>query len=414
MHGAGEQEADKNDRDFDVFVTLQDLEARNIILDQEASRLDVLAMVAEIFSEKEKLMEAAKRGKAAIVDQYPPPEKKKQKNYKSTASWIRGVDKADDVLVLPEKDSKQAHRGFKLFGETCIGVVPDSCNGGERANNIDLNVPPPPVSSQSIWRGECSWPWVSNSMEGFYGLGNMVGQKRDDYPERLAPSSSRSWDTTIRRRKEDAEAIMSNIKNQKKRKTESTTNQFSDGHNIKTTSTKYKGKKTTNKGKSSSGLIQQQAALPVNPPVPDLPHEFKSKIANMTGIALEDINNDNGVFFLIQKPLTNSDMIPGQSRFSMSVKQVLVEEGTFLTEEERALLGKDKPGFPVKLIEPNLNVCELNFQRWPIGTNSYSYVLKTKWNQVKVDNNLRTNDVIRVWSFRLRSGQLCFAMVKID
>ncbi|KAJ4842612.1 hypothetical protein Tsubulata_025129 [Turnera subulata] len=136
----------------------------------------------------------------------------------------------------------------------------------------------------------------------------------------------------------------------------------------------------------------------------------------MTGTALEDVNNNNnnGVFFLIQKQLTNSDIIPGQSRLTMPVRQVLVEEGRFLTEEERGLLGKDKPRFPVKLIEPNLNVSELNFQRWPIGKTSSSYVLKTKWSQVKEDNNLRTDDVIQVWSFRLRSSQLCFAIVKID
>ncbi|KAJ4827940.1 hypothetical protein Tsubulata_048635 [Turnera subulata] len=390
-HGteAGDQEQKKNGREFQVLVTLQDLEARNVILDdQETSRLDVLAMVAEIFSEKEKLMTEA----AISVDQYPPAENKKQKNYK-TASWIPGVDKADDVLLVRVKDNKQTHHEVRLFG-TSIAVVPDSCNGGERGKDINVNVPPPFFA-----KGECSYarPWVS-SMDGFYGFGNMV-EPRPDFHERLALiSSSRMMDTTS--------------KNQKKRKFESTTNQFSPGttgHNIKS---------TTNKGKSSSGLIKHRAALPVHPPnpLPVLPHEFKLKIANMTGTALEDVNNNNnnGVFFLIQKQLTNSDMIPGQSRLTMPVRQVLVEEGSFLREEERALLGKDKPGFPVKLIEPNLNVSELNFQRWPIGKTSSSYVLKTKWNQVKLDNNLRTDDVIQVWSFRLRSGQLCFAIVKLD
>ena len=66
----------------------------------------------------------------------------------------------------------------------------------------------------------------------------------------------------------------------------------------------------------------------------------------------------------------------------------------------------------VPLLDPSLNEKTLTFKRWRMGKCS-TYVLTTMWNLVAKNNQLKIDDVVQLWSFRVESS-LCFALVKVN
>ncbi|XVF71354.1 hypothetical protein PTKIN_Ptkin12aG0030300 [Pterospermum kingtungense] len=133
---------------------------------------------------------------------------------------------------------------------------------------------------------------------------------------------------------------------------------------------------------------------------PDLPERLKKMIKDMGG---------TDVKLIIQKPLYRTDLSMSHGRLSIPINQVQVE---FLTPEEKILVNdKNSEGIKVSVIDPSLKTRRLFFRRWYMRSCSV-YALRTEWKSVLRDNDLKVNDVIQVWSFRVES-KLCFALVLV-
>ncbi|XP_021294876.1 B3 domain-containing protein At1g05920-like [Herrania umbratica] len=136
-----------------------------------------------------------------------------------------------------------------------------------------------------------------------------------------------------------------------------------------------------------------------NPP-PDLPENFKEHIASKMG--------GSDWLLVIQKPIFFSDVNRGANRLSIPFSQIQRHE--FLCKEEVEYLN-DKKDMQVRLVEPSLEETTLSFRRWNM-TKSSMYVLTKTWNSVVKNNQLKIDDVVQLWSFRVESS-LCFALVKV-
>lgn len=152
--------------------------------------------------------------------------------------------------------------------------------------------------------------------------------------------------------------------------------------------------------KSENGDLKSSTSLPQ----PSLPQKFKKLILEMKGTEAK---------LVIQKAITNTDTQDNQGHLSMPKKQVLCE---FLNEDEKEKLEKDEH-LQVKIIDPNLEVSDMNFRQWklnkPNGSHSLTYVFRTHWNEFKKKNGLKEDDIIQVWCFRVE-GKILFALVKAE
>ncbi|XVF10052.1 hypothetical protein REPUB_Repub07fG0150400 [Reevesia pubescens] len=133
----------------------------------------------------------------------------------------------------------------------------------------------------------------------------------------------------------------------------------------------------------------------------DLPENFKEHIINKLG--------GSDLLLVIQKPLFYSDINPGASRLSIPFSQIQTHE--FLNKKEAENL-KEKKGMKVSLLDPSLKKTKPTFNRWNMGK-SQMYVLNKTWNGVAKTNQLKIDDVVQLWSFRVNSS-LCFALVKVN
>uniref|UniRef100_A0A2N9EKX9 TF-B3 domain-containing protein n=1 Tax=Fagus sylvatica TaxID=28930 RepID=A0A2N9EKX9_FAGSY len=111
------------------------------------------------------------------------------------------------------------------------------------------------------------------------------------------------------------------------------------------------------------------------------------------------------------------------NRLSMPLRQVRAD---FLTEGEKVDL-KAREKIKTILIDSRLKKGDIVLKQWNMkkdsGNTSSSYVLMTTWNQVCKDNDLKINDLVQVWSFRVgqqqgcdgssgsNKGKICFALV---
>ncbi|XP_052197934.1 B3 domain-containing protein At2g31720-like [Diospyros lotus] len=145
---------------------------------------------------------------------------------------------------------------------------------------------------------------------------------------------------------------------------------------------------------------------------PELPREFMDWINRLNG---------SEVKLVIQKVLSETDLSEGHNRLSMPLSQV--RAGDFLREEEAAALrlheGRSVKGIKVVLLEPfGEEQCTLTLKRWDMkkkeGNTSSSYVFVEKWKSVCKRNRLKPGMPIQVWSFRLPSGDLAFALVVLN
>ncbi|CAH2059934.1 unnamed protein product [Thlaspi arvense] len=115
-----------------------------------------------------------------------------------------------------------------------------------------------------------------------------------------------------------------------------------------------------------------------------------------------------------EKGLTASDLSTQLARLLIPFNQI--EEMDFLNEAEQIIIEEhrskiSKKGVPVNLVMNNksLKQWKLNLKRWDMKTSS-NYVLNSGWNGVVRDNRFRENQVIRLWSFHSRLGELFFAL----
>ncbi|XP_022760122.1 putative B3 domain-containing protein At3g24850 [Durio zibethinus] len=143
------------------------------------------------------------------------------------------------------------------------------------------------------------------------------------------------------------------------------------------------------------------------PPQPGLPERLKKMIKDMGG-ADEKL--------IIQKSLFKTDRSRHHNRLSIPMNQIKAE---FLTDEEKDVLkessnNKDSKGIEALVIDPSLQTRDMTFKRWdmkkPSGKTCSIYALLKEWNSVVKENNLKVNDVIQLWSFRVNS-KLHFALV---
>ncbi|KAF1877571.1 hypothetical protein Lal_00040287 [Lupinus albus] len=160
-----------------------------------------------------------------------------------------------------------------------------------------------------------------------------------------------------------------------------------------------------NKSVASVSRKRQRYNVVVEAALSELPQEFIEKINEMNG---------NEITLLITKSLFDSDLNGQQNR--LSIPSTKIENANFLREGELEDLDRGK-SMEVKLIEPSLEVTSIILAKWNMRKNngkiSFSYVLRSpSWKKVIRDNQLRINDNIQVWSFRVQE-ELCMAMVKI-
>ena len=149
-------------------------------------------------------------------------------------------------------------------------------------------------------------------------------------------------------------------------------------------------------------LKRSKIKIPVclNPPS-ELPENFKQHIVGKMG--------GSNWLLVIQKHLFYSDVNPGASRFSIPFSQIQTHE--FLYKKEVEDLNENKV-MKVSLLDPSLKETPLTFKRWRMGK-CLTYVLTTMWNLVAKNNQLKIDDVVQLWSFRVESS-LCFALVKVN
>ncbi|KAK6275391.1 hypothetical protein POUND7_005100 [Theobroma cacao] len=162
------------------------------------------------------------------------------------------------------------------------------------------------------------------------------------------------------------------------------------------------GRKLESKLKQEEGLKLRRSKIdkPLWPnPPPDLPENFKEHIVSKMG--------GSDWLLVIQKPVFFSDVNPGANRLSIPFSQIQRHE--FLCKKEVEYLN-DKKDMQVRLVEPSLEETTLSFRRWNMK-NSSMYVLTKTWNSVVKNNQLKIDDVVQLWSFRVESS-LCFALVK--
>ncbi|KAF7815842.1 B3 domain-containing protein [Senna tora] len=137
-----------------------------------------------------------------------------------------------------------------------------------------------------------------------------------------------------------------------------------------------------------------------------MPLEMKRKIEEMGGCEIK---------LLIQKQLFPTDLSPKHNRFSIPIKKISNE---FLREEEKKVLetrvsGNNKlGGIKVKVVDPCLREYESLLKKWAM-TSCSIYNLTHKWNAIVQDNQFQCNDAVQLWSFRLPTDDLCFALVKL-
>ncbi|KAB2627301.1 B3 domain-containing protein [Pyrus ussuriensis x Pyrus communis] len=145
-------------------------------------------------------------------------------------------------------------------------------------------------------------------------------------------------------------------------------------------------------------------------PPPELPKEFKEKIACLNGYQVQ---------LVIQKKLFKTDLSSGHDRLSMPVNQVINKN--FLGKDDERL--NDNGFLYVKVLDPCLKVHDnLGLTKWKAhNNNNFSYSLNRGWNSISTDEEVgfKIGDTIQVWFFRVNDPELAkkdsihFAVVKL-
>ncbi|KAI4356453.1 hypothetical protein L6164_000475 [Bauhinia variegata] len=171
---------------------------------------------------------------------------------------------------------------------------------------------------------------------------------------------------------------------------------------VSSSSTKAKNESIPTTSNSNPRLNRQSQLPP-----PPLAKEFMMKKINELG--------GTEITLLIQKSLFWTDLSQQHNRLSMPIKQMKTDE-TFLREFELQLLEikENRYEMIVPLLQPSsLKVweSEIILARWKMN-NISMYILRGTWFRMAKANDLKKNDVVQVWSFRVE-GQLWIALIKL-
>ncbi|XP_070003154.1 putative B3 domain-containing protein At5g35780 [Nicotiana sylvestris] len=158
-------------------------------------------------------------------------------------------------------------------------------------------------------------------------------------------------------------------------------------------------------------IVRVAPHVVINDQPRELPIEFKNKITEIEGSVESTI-------LVIEKRLFETDIKPGEGRLSIPQRKMSNE---FLKPEEDEYLntrnGNNVSEMKVKLIEPSLEICDINLKKWNMNKSnrktSSSYVLTTYWNAVTKRNGLKIGTLVQLWTFR-KGSELCFALVKLQ
>ncbi|KAL9230789.1 hypothetical protein vseg_006095 [Gypsophila vaccaria] len=145
---------------------------------------------------------------------------------------------------------------------------------------------------------------------------------------------------------------------------------------------------------------------------PPLPTTFLNKIEELGGFQGEPPK------LIFGKKLFKTNVDQNQYKLSMPDTQCNKMD---LTPEElkevTRIVGKKYIGLDVDVIQPTngLKITELSLKKYDIsGVHSFAFGGKT-WKTFVRDNQLKVDDDIQVWQFRLNPNlKLCFAIVKLD
>lgn len=151
--------------------------------------------------------------------------------------------------------------------------------------------------------------------------------------------------------------------------------------------------------------LKRQRALQIilGPPL-ELPMEFRNKIESLHGSEPK---------LVIQKVIQETDLSDHHDRLNLPKNQVRTKD--FLPEQDQRLFDVTRV-LDVRVILPCLEEFNLRFRKWRSST-GYSYALNSGWKHVvsKRRNNIRSGNIIQVWSFRVDdSGENWFALVCHD
>ncbi|KAK7245548.1 hypothetical protein RIF29_40395 [Crotalaria pallida] len=133
-----------------------------------------------------------------------------------------------------------------------------------------------------------------------------------------------------------------------------------------------------------------------------LPQEFMDRINEMGGTEIT---------LVFSKVLYTTDLTKQANRLLMSFRKI--KNAAFLREGE---LQEIKAKMEVPLIQPSLELTNITLTLWDMaksnGTTNYYYALITNWKKVVDANELKENDKVEVWSFRVQE-ELHLALVKV-
>ncbi|XP_061341664.1 B3 domain-containing protein At2g31420-like [Gastrolobium bilobum] len=143
----------------------------------------------------------------------------------------------------------------------------------------------------------------------------------------------------------------------------------------------------------------------------ELPWAIKEKIQEMGG---------SEVKLVIQKSLFKTDLSPNHGRFSIPVQKMEKEAKNFVREREESIMAERQQqgqnqrlaGLPVFVMDPSLKFYNMHLKKWKMEK-AVVYNITNGWMDLVRSNNLRVNDTVQLWSFRLNDQQLCFAFVKL-
>ncbi|KAL9237241.1 hypothetical protein vseg_011816 [Gypsophila vaccaria] len=122
---------------------------------------------------------------------------------------------------------------------------------------------------------------------------------------------------------------------------------------------------------------------------PELPSEYKQKVAELDGSDLK---------FVTQKKLLKSDVRNKRGFLTMPCSNCWFDFGE---------IGEKQ----VKVFQSANNFTEM-IMTFSKSCAASSYVLTGSWKDVVEANDLKKDDVVQVWSFR-QDDQLCFALIKL-
>ncbi|KAH7840114.1 hypothetical protein Vadar_012818 [Vaccinium darrowii] len=169
-------------------------------------------------------------------------------------------------------------------------------------------------------------------------------------------------------------------------------------------------KKRVNKKKKKKKEEEEVNTVALPEKERELPEEFKDKIRELNG---------SDAIMVMEKKLFATDVNTGNARLSLPAREIDLR---FLSEEEKVFLATRQDGNKISRIKSRIiveggmehGIC---LSQWEMpkkasGNVSVVYVLLSGWKDVVEAHNLRKDDIVQLWSFRVE-GNPWFALVRV-